>query len=262
MIPWWKRLLRREQLRPDREWKELCERLPILEGYSGQEMDRLHALTVEFLDSKDIQGAGGLELSGGMCRLIALQACVPVLNLGLAWYRGWVQVLVYPDEFLARDEYQDEAGVVHEGSYARIGESWAYGPVILSWRHSAQDAFGGEGGNVVIHEFVHKLDVLNGGPNGMPPLHKGMRPEAWTRDFEHAYDDFLHRCERGQSLPFDEYAAADPGEFFAVVSEAFFVQPSLVRAVYPQVYAHLAQFYRQEPHARAAARQNIPPAWD
>ncbi len=235
---------------PDPVWEDLCAHLPLIEGFAEADLLRLRRLTVRFLRSKDIQGAAGLELTGSMRALIAVQACVPILNLTFDWYRGWVQVLVYPDEFLARDEYQDAVGVVHEEMHARIGESWSQGPVILSWRHAQEDALDGQWGNVVIHEFAHKLDLLSGGPNGMPPLHRDMEPRAWTRDFTAAYQDFLRRCENGEELPFDDYAAEEPGEFFAVLSEAFFVQPGRVLEVYPGVYRQLTRFYRQDPVRR------------
>ena len=246
---WAGRFMRRDPL-PEETWQDLSARLPLLARFEEQELVRLRALTARFLRKKDIRGAGGIELTGSMCVLIAVQACVPILNLGFGWYRGWVQVLVYPDEFLARHEYQDAAGVVHEDAHARIGESWSHGPVILSWRHAEEDAWDGQRGNVVIHELAHKIDLLGGTPNGMPPLHRGMDPGTWTRAFTDAYDDFWHRCKTGEELPFDEYAAAEPGEFFAVLSEAFFVQPGAVLELYPEVYRQFTLFYRQDPVRR------------
>ena len=49
------------------------------------------------------------------------------------------------------------------------------------------------------------------------------------------------------------YAAESPGEFFAVMSEAFFEIPHAVSGLYPQVYDQLRLFYRQDPAARRAA---------
>jgi Mlc titration factor MtfA (ptsG expression regulator) len=249
MGQWWQRVVLRQRPVPLELWAELCRRLPLLQGYEPAVRERLRELTSRFLARKDIQGAGGLEITVPMRVLIAAQACIPILNLGLQWYRGWVSVLVYPDEFLARHDFVDEAGVVHEGAHARIGESWSQGPVILSWAHAEEDAWAGDCGNVVIHEFAHKLDLLNGYANGLPPLHREMSRRAWTRAFTDAYEDFCERVESGEAVPFDEYAVEDPGEFFAVLSEAFFVMPRLVLKVYPEVYAQYRAFYRQDPAA-------------
>jgi Mlc titration factor MtfA (ptsG expression regulator) len=48
----------------------------------------------------------------------------------------------------------------------------------------------------------------------------------------------------------DPYAAEDPAEFFAVMSEAFFEIPLPVKLHFPRVYEQLALFYRQDPAQR------------
>jgi hypothetical protein len=224
--------------------------MPLAAGYSPEELERLRGLATRFLYEKSIEGARGLTLEPGMRAMLAVQASVPVLNLGLGWYRGWVSVVVYPDEFLARHEYVDEAGVVHQVERELSGESWPEGPVILSWSDIVAGAEGGEWGNVVLHELAHKLDLLNGEANGMPPLHREMPIRPWTEAFTRAYTDFCDRVDRGALVPLDEYAAEDPGEFFAVLSEAFFLHPHDLRDTYPEVYEQLARFYRQDPAGR------------
>jgi hypothetical protein len=252
---WWDERVRGRPAIPDGEWRDLCRRLPLLAGYTPQELHRLRRLASRFLYVKAIHGAGGLELDGPMRRLIALQACVPVLGLGLEWYRGWVSVIVYPDEFVARHEWVDEFGVAHEVERELSGESWPEGPVVLSWSDAAGGAEGEEWGNVVVHEMAHKLDLLNGEANGMPPLHPEMSRPAWARAFNDAYEDFCQRVEREEPVAFDEYGADDPGEFFAVLSEAFFLHPHEILEVYPPVYRQLCAFYRQDPARRLDAWQ-------
>lgn len=235
---------------PPEAWDSLVARLPLLDGYSPGELARLRELATEFLRRKSFHGAGGLEVNDEMRRVVAVQACVPVLNLGLDGYRGWYSVVLYPDEFVARHEWVDEDGVAHEADRELSGESWPEGPAIFSWTDVELGADGEEWGNVVVHEMAHKLDLLNGEANGMPPLHAGMSREAWTTAFSSAYEDFWHRVDRDEEVPFDDYAADDPGEFFAVLSEAFFLHPDDVKDAYPDVYAQLAAFYRQDPARR------------
>ena len=143
----------------------------------------------------------------------------------------------------------DEDGVAHHVREPMSGESWLTGPVILSWADTEQ-ADTGSGYNVVIHEFAHKLDMLNGDANGFPPLHADMSRAAWSGAFEAAYADFCERVDRRRHSRIDAYAAENPAEFFAVLSEAFFEIPVAVRGEYPEVYRQLAAFYRQDPAAR------------
>jgi Mlc titration factor MtfA (ptsG expression regulator) len=98
--------------------------------------------------------------------------------------------------------------------------------------------------------------MLNGDANGFPPLHSGMARHAWVTAFSAAYADFCRRVEVEveEDLAIDPYAAESPGEFFAVISEAFFEIPRVVREEYPEVYGQLQAFYRQDPAARVAAQ--------
>jgi Mlc titration factor MtfA (ptsG expression regulator) len=184
--------------------------------------------------------------------VIAAQACLLVLNLDLELYDEWVEVIVYPDEFVADHEYMSEDGVMHRVRAPLSGEAWEHGPVILSWRDAAA-ADGGDGYNVVLHEFAHKIDMHNGAANGFPPLHADMKRSAWTHAFESAYADMRQRLDRGEHTLIDPYAAEDPAEFFAVLSENFFETPEAVQTNYPEVYRQLAAFYRQDPLTRGNA---------
>jgi MtfA peptidase len=242
------RILRRAAL-DEGLWQRTTERYSFLRVLSARELTRLRDCVVLFLHEKSIAGAGGLEIRDDMRLAIAAQACILILNLDLDYYRGWVEVIVYPDEFVAAYEFTDEDGVVHRIHEPMSGESWRQGPVILSWA-DATAADGGAGYNVVIHEFAHKLDMLNGDANGFPPLHADMAREDWSRAFAAAYEDFCARVDEDECVPIDPYAAEHPAEFFAVVSEAFFEIPQAVRASYPEVYRQLALFYRQDPGLR------------
>jgi len=230
-------------------WQQTLERLAFLRGLSDAERERLRQSVILFLHHKSIHGAGGLKLDAGMQLLIAAQACILILNLDVDYYRGWVEVIVYPDEFVPKIEFTDEAGVVHTEREPHVGEAWLQGPVILSWADVAPCV---DGVNVVIHEFAHKLDMLNGDANGFPPLHRDMAREAWSQVFGSAYADFCRRVDADENVAIDPYAAESPGEFFAVMSEAFFEIPRAVSGLYPRVYDQLRLFYRQDPAARRA----------
>jgi Mlc titration factor MtfA (ptsG expression regulator) len=230
-------------------WRRTLEALPLLGGMSAAELDRLRALTLLFLHEKALEPVGEAVVTDGMRLRIGCLAALPVLNLGLDWYRNWHSVVVYPSGFRARRQHIDEASVVHDYEEDLVGEAWERGPVLLSWEEvEASTAL--DGFNVAIHEFAHKLDMLTGHPNGLPPLHRDMRVEAWSEAFGTAFADLERRLAADEETAIDPYAAEDPAEFFAVLSEAFFEQPRLVKEVYPEVYGQLHAFYRQDPARR------------
>jgi Mlc titration factor MtfA (ptsG expression regulator) len=244
------RILRASAL-PDALWRQAVTALPFVSMYTAAELARLRDLCVLFLHGKGIVGAGGHEVRPLERTVIALQACVPVLNLDLALYDDFENVIVYPAEFVPRREWEDEAGVVHQSRDVLAGEAMPGGPVVLSWPDVEASAdFAASGMNLVIHEFAHKIDMRNGEANGFPPLPRSMSADAWRTAMAQAYDDFVRRVERGEDTAIDPYAAEHPGEFFAVLSEVFFADPRVLRAAYPDVYAQFAQFYRQDPAAR------------
>jgi len=245
------RALQRQDIN-DAQWQRTMARFSFFRTLPAADQLKLRELTALFLDRKAVVGAGGLKMTRDMQLVIAAQACLLVLNLDLDFYEGWVEVIVYPDEFVADYEYMDEAGVVHRVNAPVSGEAWEHGPVILSWQDAAA-ADGGFGYNVVMHEFAHKIDMLNGAPDGFPPLHKDMDRAAWTDSFSAAYADFEARLERREETPLDEYAAEDPAEFFAVLSELFVERPDTLIAMYPALYGQLAAFYRQDPLKRMQA---------
>jgi hypothetical protein len=241
------RILERSPI-SDTLWSDVVEQLHILDRLDDDEIARLRELATLFLHQKTIVGAHELRVDDTMRVTIAAQACLPILNLGLDYYRGWYTVILYPGAFVAHRELHDESGIVHTGFEELDGESAEGGPVVLSWEE-AKPLPADEVYNVVVHEFAHKLDELTGAPNGLPPLHADMNVEAWSAAMSAAYDAFNATLDRGQEPPFDDYAGSDPAEFFAVVSELFFAAPDVVVDAYPDVYAQLRAFYRQDPIA-------------
>jgi hypothetical protein len=244
-----RRILARNAL-PNELWNDALSRLEFLRRYPPGDRQRLRDLVVLFLDAKFIVGAGGFEVTPLARVVIALQACILILNLDLDYYTGWESVVVYAGEFVTDFEWVDDAGVVHRVHEPIAGEAMPHGPVMLSWEDVEASADWDETGmNLVIHEFAHKLDMLDGDADGTPPLHANMSRTEWQHVFDAAYEDFCARVDAGETPAIDEYAAEAPGEFFAVGSEVFFAEPELLWAEYPELYRQLALFYRQDPLA-------------
>ena len=228
-------------------WAQTLAARPSLAALTVDEQNRLKSLVEGFLAEKEFSAGGGLELSDEICVSIAAQGCLPILNLGLGAYREWIGIVVYPDEFVVPRRFEDESGVVHEYDDVLSGEAWEGGPLIISW-HDVQMA--GDGYNVVIHEFAHKLDMLNGEPDGMPALHSGISETEWQAKFSAAFDNFCQRVDSGEDTPIDPYASTDLIEFFAVLTESFFEIPDVVADEYPAIYGLLCRYYRQDPLSR------------
>ena len=247
-LSWWPRLVRRYFTSShdisDVLWFDTLQHYPFLALHNdcnSADQIRLRQLSGQFLSQKEFSGARGLTVTDEMAVAIAAQACLPVLHLGLKLYDDFKGIVVHPGAMLARRKVTDAAGVVHSYKEVLIGEAMAGGPVTLSWHDvAASGTLAGHGYNVVIHEFVHKIDMRDGTANGCPPLPSRARRQAWQAVMSSAYQAFQENvamAERfgGEPPWLDSYAAYSPAEFFAVISEAYFVN----RLRFTQDFAHL-----------------------
>ncbi len=243
---------------PDGLWNDAMSRLPFMALYNDEELARLRDKAVLFLDAKSIVGAGGHEVTPLQRVIIAIEACVLILNLDIALYDGFENVIVYAGEFVPAWEWEDEAGVVHVNDAALEGEAMPGGPVVLSWSGVEASAdWETSGINLVIHEFAHKIDMHNGDANGCPPLPPDMPQFVWRETLMTAYEHFRGRVGVGDATVIDPYASESPAEFFAVLSEVFFAEPALLAYEYPDVYQQFAMFFQQDPAARAGLLHEI-----
>jgi Mlc titration factor MtfA (ptsG expression regulator) len=245
---WRRRRVLRDHSLPDALWLRATAPYAFIGALSADESRRLRELVVLFLHEKELHGAADFVISDEARIAIAAQACLPILNLGLDWYAGWVGVIVYPGEFKVARTIVDEDGVVHEFEDELAGEAWPDGPVVLSWEDASLDE---PGYNVVIHEFAHKIHMLRGDDDaGFPRPQPDMDAERWDTSFEAAYTRFCGAVDRGLPTRMDPYAAEHPAEFFAVASETFFTDPAGLSEEFPAIYRELSTFFRQDPAQR------------
>ncbi|MBF0271507.1 MAG: zinc-dependent peptidase [Magnetococcales bacterium] len=232
-------------------WRRLMRRVALFAGLTDAEHMALRQLAELFLHEKNLDLVGGVRLEEDQRLLLAALACLPILSLGMDAYDHWETLIVYPGKFTPGRSEVDEAGVVHP-SKSRVGEAWPNGPVIVSWRDVERDLAGDweYPMNVVIHEMCHQLDGRTGGFDGVPPLPSGMDRRCWIREFTTAFTALRQAVGHQRESLIDPYAGESPAEFFAVACETFFVDPECLDAGYPEIYALLKLYFRQDPLAR------------
>ncbi|HWH73798.1 MAG TPA: M90 family metallopeptidase [Methylibium sp.] len=253
---WWRarrieRVLARRAI-PDALWNATLAAYPFIAHRCSADRERLRTLATVFLADKEFTGANGLVITDAMAVAIAAQACLPVLEIGLGLYARTVGIVVQPGEVLARRHVTDEdTGLVHEYDEVLAGEAMEGGPVMLSWQdvHAAGTS-ADAGYNVVVHEFVHLIDMADGIADAMPPLPDAAARRHWALVIEAAYTRFCRTLEAGQDTFLDPYGAEAIEEFFPVAAEAFFVAPEALRAEQPQLYELFVGYFRQDPARR------------
>jgi MtfA peptidase len=219
------------------------------------ERAELHAMMQVFLEEKQWEGCGGLDLTDEIRVTIAALACLLHLGLPHDYYRNVQSILVYPSTVVppARHPgvFERMDGTVEETPFPILGQAFVQGPVILVWdavlhgaRHPEQ------GHNVVYHEFAHKLDMLDGSSNGTPLLPDRNQFAEWVAVCSREFLRLRRLAENGQKTFLDSYGTKNEAEFFAVATEEFFDRPLALQKHAPDLYRVLSAYYRQGPAER------------
>ncbi len=231
-------------------WQLTLARLPFLARLTEPERAELRRLCSLFLDQKSFTGVGGIEVTDELALIVAAQACLPVLHLGLHYYKGFAGIVLHEDEVLAPRVEMDDDGVVHEYDEPLTGELGYGGLMVLNLVDLGSSAEAAEWAyNVVIHEFAHVIDQAAGSIDGVPPLPDRTAREHWIAVIDAAYRQFCGLVDDGVETVVDPYGAEGIEEFFAVSVEAFFVASGPFKGEWPDLYALMAGYFRQDPAA-------------
>ncbi len=204
-----------------------------------------------FLDEKRFEGCGGQAIDDEVRLSVAGQAGLVVLGFPGEHFDRLRSVLVHAGDWSGRKAVALEGGAHLEWRERRLGQAWTEGSVMLSWPAVRRGGRLQDGPrSVVIHEFAHLVDALDGTFDGLPPLPGGVQQAGWRAQLAACRERYEEALDEGRSVALDDYAAEDPVEFFAVASECFFQDPHLLARHDADLYALLAASYRQDPRAR------------
>ena len=256
MFAWFReRRRRRIQRQPFPEaWRtHIAETFPSYSGWDASRRQRLEGLIQVFLAEKHIEGAAGFEMTDAVRVTVATNACRMILNLSMDYFREVETVLVYPGELRRPNPLFGDRhlhGELEEVEVPLSGEAIHGGPVLLSWDAISGGALHpGDGLNVILHELAHKIDMLTGDANGLPPLRRAADDKVWAEICGREYRHLRRRLNRGLDTYFEDYAAEHPAEFFAVACEYFFERPKEMKRKRPALYGVFSGFFEQDPAA-------------
>lgn len=191
------------------------------------------------------EGHRDFPVTDEMRLTIAGKASLMLLGASNYYFQTVTTILIYP-RVIARSR---------DGHTTRtVGEAWPTGGILLCWPEIIADSISNRGRNVVVHEFAHHLDGLDGEMGGSIPFPKRADEARWHDVSHREYQRLVAAAERGQATLFDKYGSHNLAEFFAVASECFFEQPVEMRQMHEELYDLLRVFYQLDP---AVWRQNL-----
>jgi Mlc titration factor MtfA (ptsG expression regulator) len=230
-------------------WLKIIERnVPFYRRLPAEDKKELLQHVLIFMHEKQFEGCGGLKITDEISVTIAAQACILLLHRKTDYYPGLYSILVYPEAYIADMTEHQPNGIVTQGRYVRLGESWHRGSVVLSWDDvicGAADIH--DGNNVVFHEFAHQLEGSGAEGDNTPVFQNRSRYIAWARVLQKDFEKLCFEVSRRHKTFLDEYGATNIQEFFAVATEYFFEKPAELSKLHPELYQELKFFYQQDP---------------
>ncbi len=188
---------------------------------------------------KHWEGCNGLEINDEVKVVISAHAATMLLGVANYYFDGVKTILVHPQSF--RREMSNGLTVDLLGL---AGQAFFRGPILLSWRDIVHRS---AGQNLVIHEFAHHLDYIDGYADGMPIFSRMKSQSRWKQVARKEYDAHVFAVSQGRNTFLDPYGALNPAEFFAVVSETFFEMGSDLARNHPEIFALLCELYNVDP---------------
>ncbi len=248
MFGWKKNRQRRELLdRPvsDAERMDLKRHLWQAARLDNTQSAQLVRWSRVFTQEKRWEGCDGLEITDIMMQTIAAAAGLMVLAYPDWYFDRTTTILIHPRPYVARTPSTvDAAGIV--GEHARAGETIYRGPVVLNWQDVHRASLRPmEGHHLVIHEFAHQLDMINGKwADGFPPLPQHVNETNWRTALSAEFQHAGKIVEQGHAVLIDDYGLTSLSEFFAVASELYFQTPENLAEYHPGVFELLLDFYQ------------------
>lgn len=232
-------------------WRSIAaERVRPWAVLDEEERARLEQWAMRLLD-KRWEASHGFTVDDEMRVTVAAQAAL--LHLGHADepFANVTAVVIHPTTIVLRGERPGPMpGVMTDAPLPAHGHTSARGPVFIAWDTVERELRAPQRRtNVILHEFAHKIDALNGTFDGTPRLADPDQLREWVEVCT-AELALLRRGDSGGVLR--PYAATNPTEFFAVATETFFEEPIALRTQKPRLYGVLSRYFDQDPAQREA----------
>ncbi|MFO0912570.1 MAG: M90 family metallopeptidase [Pirellulales bacterium] len=251
MFDLWPKSVRRQKLfaqpRPEEWARTLNQQLWLWSALTAEQQHRLLGLVAIFLHEKEVVVPAEIHQADAARLTVAAAACQMLLGFDDLYCFDRVQTVILTlRPFRQQIHHGDGIGLVGELTASGVYTKGA--PIALSWRdvqlECADPAFGH---NVVVHEFAHHVDDLDGALDGAPPFASRQLAHRWREVADRESRRLEQQTAAGQPTVLDPYGLSNPAEFFAVSCEAYFSQPHALAVSHPELFQLLRELFRLDP---------------
>ncbi|MCK9491931.1 MAG: zinc-dependent peptidase [Sulfurimonas sp.] len=230
------------------EHRVFLQKTPHYKNLSDEDKEKIERSILLFVHTKEFIGIS-FDASDEMKVIIAFYACLLILNIETGnYYQSLKTIIIYPHA-VAINKIQNNGGIFSHEQFYIDGQS-SHDTVVIIWDEAKSEAYHLRQDNVIIHEFTHIIDFMDGEIDGVPPIEKAKYNE-WSRVLNSEFDKLnkvaLKNKNWGKYELLGSYASTDEAEFFAVATERFFGSPDSLKENFPELYSELKNFYKIDP---------------
>lgn len=227
-----------------KEYLSIVSKIPHYTKLTPDELEKLHRLMLCFIHSKEYVGVS-ITITDEIKVVIAFYACLLILYRSRGdCYENLKTIIVYPSSVLV-DTIRSSGGIYAKERFVIEGQSTDE-TVVITWHEAKRESYHMRHNNVIIHEFTHEIDFMDGQIDGIPPIEYS-KYDGWVNTLYREYETINTIANKnrnwGKYKILGSYAATNPAEFFAVVTERFFESPASLKHHFPELYREMASFY-------------------
>ena len=226
-------------------YETIIAKTPYYPRLTPKDRERIRRSILRFIHTKEFVGIH-LRITDEIKVLIAFYACLLLMRKQTEnCYDNLKTIIVYPHAVMI-DEVKSYGGIYTKERFVIQGQS-ADETVVITWNEAKKESYHMRHNNVIIHEFAHEIDFMDGQIDGIPPIEHS-KYDGWVHTFEHEFQTLNNIAIKnrgwGKYKLLGAYAASNEAEFFAVVTERFFETPGSLKHHFPELYEELREFYR------------------
>ena len=231
---------------PD-SYKKILQNIVYYQHLPDELKEKIHKKILFFIHTKEFVGVH-TKVTDEMKVIIAFFACMMVVNMDDEYYDELVTILIYPNN-MVMDDVSVNNGIYSQERLILQGQSIG-DAIVIAWDEAKEEAYHLRHHNVIIHELAHVLDFEEGMANGVPLLQRS-RYDAWSKVLYKRYNELNEKVKYNSNLDkynlIGEYASTNKAEFFAIVSELFFLNPKSLKEHFPDLYSEFSIYYCLDP---------------
>jgi len=229
-------------------YENILSKIEYYNKLNSKDKQKIHKSILIFINTKEFIGKG-IDITDEIKVTIAFYACFLLLRLETKnCYDNLKTIIVYSHTVITK-QVVNNGGIYSEKEMLISGQS-ANDTVVISWNDAKKEAYHISKDNVLVHEFAHEIDFLDGEIDGIPPL-EPLKYKEWANvlysDFKKLRSKALKNRYWGKYKILGSYAATNEAEFFAVATERFFGTPKALKQHFPELYNELKDFYKIDP---------------